>query len=102
MKDMMSLMKQAKDMQKNMAKVQEELAAEEVIGTAGGGLVEVTMTGAQELKGIKIGKDAVDPEDIETLEDLVQAAVTDAQRRAQDLAQSRMQSVTGGLQLPGM
>lgn len=102
MKDMMSLMKQAKDMQKNMAKVQAELAAEEVIGTAGGGLVEVTMTGAQELKGIKIGKDAVDPEDIETLEDLVQAAVADAQRRAQDLAQSRMQSVTGGLQLPGM
>lgn len=100
--DMGKLMKQAQKMQEAMVKAQEELAQQVVEGTAGGGVVTVTATGGMEVTGIKIKPEAVDPDDIETLEDLVLAAVKDALGKANQLAQSQMGGITGGMKLPGM
>jgi len=102
MKNMGDLQKMAREMQANMAKAQEELAAATVEGTAGGGAVVVVLTGTQDAKSVKIQKDAVDPEDVETLEDLVLAAFTDALKKSRELAAQRLGGVTGGLKLPGM
>jgi DNA-binding YbaB/EbfC family protein len=102
MKNMGDLQKMAREMQANMAKAQEELAAATVEGTAGGGAVVVVLTGTQDIKSIKIQKDAVDPEDVETLQDLVLAAFTDALKKSRELAAQRLGGVTGGLKLPGM
>lgn len=102
MKNMGDLQKMAREMQANMAKAQEELAAATVEGTAGGGAVVVVLTGTQDIKSIKIQKDAVDPEDVETLEDLVLAAFTDALKKSRELAAQRLGGVTGGLKIPGM
>jgi DNA-binding YbaB/EbfC family protein len=102
MKNMGDLQKMAREMQANMAKAQEELAAATVEGTAGGGAVVVVLTGTQDVKSVKIQKDAVDPDDVETLQDLVLAAFTDALKKSRELAAQRLGSVTGGLKLPGM
>ena len=102
MKNMGDLQKMAREMQANMAKAQEELAAATVEGTAGGGAVVVVLTGTQDIKSVKIQKDAVDPEDVETLQDLVLAAFTDALKKSRELAAQRLGSVTGGLKIPGM
>jgi nucleoid-associated protein EbfC len=102
MKNMGDLQKMAREMQANMAKAQEELAAATVEGTAGGGAVVVVLTGTQDAKSVKIQKDAVDPEDVETLEDLVLAAFTNALKKSRELAAQRLGSVTGGLKIPGM
>jgi len=102
MKNMGDLQKMAREMQANMAKAQEELAAATVEGTAGGGAVVVVLSGTQDVRSIKIQKDAVDPEDVETLQDLVLAAFTDALKKSRDLAAQRLGGVTGGLKLPGM
>jgi DNA-binding YbaB/EbfC family protein len=102
MKNMGDLQKMAREMQANMAKAQEELAAATVEGTAGGGAVVVVLTGTQDVKSLKIHKDAVDPADVETLQDLVLAAFTDALKKSRELAAQRLGSVTGGLKLPGM
>ena len=102
MKNMGDLQKIAREMQANMAKAQEELAAATVEGTAGGGAVVVVLTGTQDVKSIKIQKDAVDPEDVETLQDLVLAAFTDALKKSRELAAQRLGGVTGGLKIPGM
>ena len=102
MKNMGDPQKMAREMQANMAKAQEELAAATVEGTAGGGAVVVVLTGTQDIKSIKIQKDAVDPEDVETLQDLVLAAFTDALKKSRELAAQRLGGVTGGLKLPGM
>lgn len=96
----MKMIQQAQQMQKAMQKVQEELGNQEVTGTAGGGAVTVTMTGKSEVRRVKISADVVDKTDIETLEDLVTAAVNDAQTKAFDLAQAEMKKVTGGMNLP--
>ena len=96
------LMAQVKKMQAEMAKAQDELANTTVTGSAANGLVSVEMTCDQRMKGIKIGKDAVDPDDIETLEDLVTVAVNDALTKAGEAASSRMGSVTGGMRIPGL
>ncbi|MEP6693757.1 MAG: YbaB/EbfC family nucleoid-associated protein [Chloroflexota bacterium] len=96
------LQKMAREMQANMAKAQEELAAATVEGTAGGGAVVVVLTGTQDIKSVKIQKDAVDPDDVETLQDLVLAAFTDALKKSRELAAQRLGGVTGGLKLPGM
>jgi nucleoid-associated protein EbfC len=96
------LMAQVKKMQAEMVKAQEELANTVVQGTAANGLVTVEMTGDQRLKSIKIGKDAVDPDDIETLEDLVTVAVNDALTKSNDTAQKRMGGLTGGMRIPGL
>jgi DNA-binding YbaB/EbfC family protein len=102
--DVNKLMQQAQQMQEQMARVQEELAHETVEASAGGGLVTVTATGAGEIAGIKIDPKAIDPDDPELLEDTVLAAVNEALRSAQALAQSRLGAATGlgGLGLPGM
>ena len=102
MKNMGDLQKMAREMQANMAKAQEELAAATVEGSAGGGAVTVVLTGTQDVKSVKIQKDAVDPDDVETLQDLVLAAFTDALKKSRELAAQRLGSVTGGLKIPGM
>jgi DNA-binding YbaB/EbfC family protein len=91
----------AREMQANMEKAQTELGELTVQGTAGGGAVTVVMTGTQEAREIKISKDAVDPTDVETLQDLVLAAVNDALARSKELAAQKLGGVTGGLKLPG-
>jgi DNA-binding YbaB/EbfC family protein len=102
MKNMGDLQKMAREMQANMAKAQAELAEATVEGTAGGGAVVVVLTGTQDVKSIRIQKDAVDPEDVETLQDLVVAAFTDALKKSRELAAQRLGGVTGGLKIPGM
>jgi DNA-binding YbaB/EbfC family protein len=102
MKNMGDLQKMAREMQANMAKAQEELAAATVEGSAGGGAVVVILTGTQDCKSVRIKKDAVDPEDVETLQDLVLAAYTDALKKSRELAAQRLGGVTGGLKIPGM
>ena len=91
------LLKQAQKMQQALAAAQEELANAEVTGSAGGGLVTATMTGSGDLVSVTIAPTAVDPDDLETLQDLVVAAVRDAQRAVNELAASTMAPVTGGL-----
>jgi DNA-binding YbaB/EbfC family protein len=103
--NMQQLMKQAQQMQQQLLAAQEELATVEVTGTAGGGLVRATMTGSGELSSLEIDPSAVDPADVETLQDLVVAAVRDAARAASEATQERMGPLTGGLGglgLPGM
>ncbi len=105
--NMNQLLKQAQQMQAEMAKAQEELKNETVEASAGGGMVKVTMTGDMQLRGIEISPDAVDPEDVDMLQDMVAAAVNEALRSAQELAASRMGGIAGlggggGLGLPGM
>ena len=94
---MQALMQQAQEMQRSLAAAQEELAATEVTGSAGGGLVTATMTGAGELTALTIAPAAVDPDDLETLQDLVVAAVRDASREASELTASTMGPLAGGL-----
>ncbi len=101
MKNIGDLQRMAKEMQANMEKAQTELGELTVTGTAGGGAVSVVMTGTQEAREIKISKDAVDPTDVETLQDLVLAAVNDALARSKELAAQKLGGVTGGLKLPG-
>ena len=102
---MQQLMKQAQKMQQQMAAAQQELAEAQVTGTAGGGLVTATATGAGEVLAVKIDPKAVDPDDVESLEDLVVAAIRDGARAAAELADEKMGPLTqgmGGLGLPGM
>jgi len=98
---MQQLMKQAQQMQQQMMAAQSELADLEVEGHAGGGLVRATMSGSGELKTLVIDPKSVDPDDVETLQDLIVAAVRDAARAASDLTQEKMGPLAGGLGLPG-
>ena len=103
--NMQQLMKQAQKMQQQMLAAQEELASAQVEGSAGGGMVKATVTGAGDLVSLDIDPSVVDPEDVETLTDLVVAAVRDASRAAQDLAAEKMGPLAGGLGgmgMPGM
>ncbi|MCA1831108.1 MAG: YbaB/EbfC family nucleoid-associated protein [Actinobacteria bacterium] len=100
MKDLRDLQRIAKEMQASMEKAQTQLADETVEGTAGGGAVTVVMSGTQEVRSVRISKDAVDPDDVETLQDLVLAAVKDATQRSKDLAANKLGGITGGLKLP--
>ena len=95
--NMGNLMKQAQKMQQQMQEAQEELEASEITATAGGGVVEVTVSGNKEIKNIKIDPDVVDPEDVETLEDLITAAVNEAIRKMEEQAQEEMSKITGGM-----
>ncbi|MGH3648176.1 MAG: YbaB/EbfC family nucleoid-associated protein [Micromonosporaceae bacterium] len=97
---MQQILQQAQQMQEQLAAAQAELAEAEVTGTAGGGLVTATVTGAGELKSLDIDPSVVDPEDIETLADLVVAAVRAASAEAQQLGQQKMGPIAGGL--PGL
>jgi hypothetical protein len=94
--DMNALLKQAQQMQADMVKAQEALADETVEASAGGGMVKVTMSGDLQLKQISIDPEAIDPEDAEMLSDMVQAAVNEGIRAAQELAASKMGGITGG------
>jgi DNA-binding YbaB/EbfC family protein len=101
---MQQMLKQAQKMQQQLAAAQAELAEAELTGTAGGGLVTVTMSGAGEVKAVKIDPKVVDPDDVETLEDLVLAAVHNASDAVRELTEEKMGPVTGGmggLGLPG-
>jgi len=103
--NMNQLLKQAQQMQAEMAKAQEQLKSETVEASAGGGMVKVTMTGDMQLREIKIDPEAVDPEDVDMLQDMVAAAVNEALRSAQELAASRMGGISGlggGGGLPGL
>jgi len=107
--NLQQIMKQAQKMQQQLAAAQAELAETEVTGTAGGGLVTVTMTAAGEFTGVKIDPKAVDPEDVETLEDLVLAAVHNAAEEARAITEEKMGPLSaglggmgGGLGLPGL
>ena len=95
------MMKQVQKMQADMAKAQEELKNEVVEASAGGGMVTVKISGELELKELRIDPEAVDPEDVEMLQDMVQAAVNEAIRSAQELAASKMNAAAGGLAGPG-
>lgn len=101
MANMQKMMKQAQKMQAKLLKAQEEMNSKEIEGTAGGGMVKVVMTGAQELKSITLNPDAVDPDDVEMLEDLIMAAFNNAQEQIKQLNDSTFGSITGGMNIPG-
>lgn len=100
MGNMSQMLKQAQAMQAKMMKAQEELKEARVEGNAGGGMVRATVNGQGELVGVKISKEVVDPEDVEMLEDLILAAVSDAANKAREMMEQRMGSLTGGMKLP--
>jgi nucleoid-associated protein EbfC len=98
----MNPQKMLMQMQQEMARVQAELESATVDGTAGGGAVKATVTGKQDLVGLVIDPSAVDPEDVEMLQDLVMSAVNDALRASRQLAEQKMGAVTAGLRIPGL
>lgn len=100
--NLQGLMRQAQKMQEKMAETQEELKKRTVEASVGGGMVTVVVSGAQELLKITINKEAVDPDDVETLQDLVLSAVNTGIRQSQEMVQEEMGKVTGGLNIPGM
>ncbi|TFZ39380.1 YbaB/EbfC family nucleoid-associated protein [Soehngenia longivitae] len=100
--NMNNMMKQMQKMQKKMEEVQAKIDAEEIEATAGGGAIKVVVNGKREILSIDIDKDVVDPEDVEMLQDLIVAAVNEALRKAEEFAAKEMQSVTGGMNIPGL
>ena len=95
--NMGNLMKQAQKMQRQMEEAQKELEEKEVTAAAGGGAVEVTVSGKKEITKVKLSEEVVDPDDIEMLEDLIMAATNEALRQMEEMAQSSMAKITGGL-----
>jgi len=102
MKNMNQMMKQVKKMQEDMMKAQEQLGTETIVGTAGGGVVTVTVNGHKQLIAVEIKPEAVDPEDVDMLQDLVLTAVNDALAKADELANKNMGKFTGGMNIPGL
>ncbi len=100
--NMNQMIKQAQKMQEDIASLQEELEQREYTATAGGGMVSVTVDGKHLIKSVKINPEAVDPDDIEMLEDFITVAVNEAISNAIKTAEEEMGAVTGGLSLPGM
>lgn len=99
---MLGSVKQLQQMQQRMLKMQEDLAKETVDVSAGGGAITIVITGNQVVQSIKIDPDAVDPNDVAMLEDLIVAAVNEAIAKSQELAAKRMGAVTGNLRIPGL
>jgi DNA-binding YbaB/EbfC family protein len=97
-----NLMKQAQEFQKKMKQMQEELKNKTVEATAGGGMVTVIANGRQDIISIKIEPEVVNPTDVEMLEDLILAAVNEAKRKSEELAQEEMKKITGGMNIPGL
>lgn len=97
-----NILKQAQKMQQRLLEVQQELKERVVEGSAGGGMVRVAVNGQQEVLSVKIDPEVVNAEDVELLEDMVLAAVSQALEKARQMAQEEMAKVTGGLQLPGL
>ena len=100
MKDLGKLMKQAQELQSKVTEMQDKIAALEVEGVSGGGMLSLTMTGKGELKAVKIDPNLIDPSDPEMLEDLIVAAHNDAKKKAEAKSQEMMGDITGGLPLP--
>ncbi len=100
--DINTLMAQAKKMQKELQKAQEEIAKETVEVSVGGGVVTVKANGAGDVVDIKIDKEIVDPEDVETLEDLILSGVNEALRKSKEMMQEKISALTGGLNIPGL
>ncbi|MCI8372105.1 MAG: YbaB/EbfC family nucleoid-associated protein [Lachnospiraceae bacterium] len=95
--NMNNLMKQAQKMQRQMEETTKQLEETEVVGTAGGGVVEITVSGKKEITKVSIKEEVVDPDDIEMLEDLVMAAANEALRKMEELSSQSMAKITGGL-----
>ena len=100
--NMQQMRKQARKMQEQLAAAQENIAQSTVDASAGGGMVKVTVNGEMQITSLKIDPEALDPEDVEMLEDMVTAAVNEALRGVGDLANRQMGAITGGLNIPGM
>jgi DNA-binding YbaB/EbfC family protein len=101
-KGMQKMLKQAQKMQAQMLRAQEELKTREVEGTAGGGMVKVTMNGGQEVLKVSINPEVVDPKETEMLEDLVMAALKNAQEKVAEMTSSAMGGITAGMKIPGL
>ena len=101
MKNIGQLMKQAQQMQQKMAEMQAQLEAVEMTGSAGAGLVQLTLNGKGEVKRVRLDKAAVDPAEVEVLEDLIVAAFNDARAKVNAHSEAEMHKLTGGLSLPG-
>jgi DNA-binding YbaB/EbfC family protein len=95
-------MRQAQELQAKLAKAQEELAEANIEASSGGGAVTVTVNGQQQVLSVKISPEAIEPDDVEMLEDLVLAAVNEALTKSQEMAAKRMGKITGGLNIPGL
>ncbi len=102
MKGMNDLLRQAQVMQNKMLKLQEEVGARTVEASSGGGMVRVVCNGKQVIQSVSIAKEAVNPEDVEMLQDLVLTAVNEALRQANDMMEAEMGAITGGMKMPGM
>jgi len=102
MKNFGDLMQQAKKIQNRLARIQEEMAEKTVEASSGGGMVTVTANGRQEVVSIKIEPEVVNPDDVEMLQDLIQAAVNDALRKSQEMVSQEMAKITGGIKIPGL
>lgn len=100
--DISKLMKQAKKMQEDMARAQAELEEETIEVSSGGGMVKLVITGAQRVAKISIDREAVDPSDVEMLEDLIMAALNEAITASKDLAAKRLSAATGPVGMPGL
>lgn len=98
----MNMMKQVQKMQQDMAKMQEELAAKTYTATVGGGVVSAEVNGQHQVVSVTIDPEAVDPEDVEMLQDMVTAAVNEALRSASEAANARMNAIMGGMKIPGL
>lgn len=97
-----AMLKQVQKMQRKMEQVQQEVALETVEASAGGGMVTATVSGDLQVKAVKIDPEAVDPEDVEMLQDMIVAAVNQGLEDAQAMASKRMSAVTGGMNIPGL
>jgi DNA-binding YbaB/EbfC family protein len=100
--DMSEIMRQAQEFQQKMSQVQNTLADRVVTASVGGGMVSVTVNGKNELISIQIEKEVINPEDQSMLQDLIVSAVNEGIKKAQDMAQTEMQKITGGMKIPGM
>jgi DNA-binding YbaB/EbfC family protein len=97
-----SFMRQAQELQARLAKAQQELAEATIEASSGGGAVKVTVNGQQQVLSVKISPEAIEPDDVEMLEDLVMTAVNEALAKAQEMAAKHMGKLTGGLNIPGL
>ena len=100
--DMSEIMRQAQDFQQRLSQVQNELAGKIVTASVGGGMVSVTVNGKNELLSIQIDKEVISPDDQSMLQDLIVSAVNEGIKKAQDMAQTEMKKLTGGISIPGM
>jgi DNA-binding YbaB/EbfC family protein len=100
--DITTIMQQAKVMQEKMAKIQQDLAKKSITGSAGGGMVSVTVNGQGDVLSVLVEKTVVDPQEIDMLQDLIVAATNDALRKAKELSKRELAQLTGGLNLPGL